>query len=232
LRGAPQRILACTVFTALPAAGAPAPLPSPEALHRIQSECLKAYPPDLLLDMTSGTMRALPESMERDASATFDVMSKNRDVTKGIFYPSLLQDILPALARHIRPGSKFLDLGSGDGRVVFLAGLLGAKAYGIEYEKNLVEISQKAGKSLEDLIDSKRIHLIQGDFFLQSWSDYDVIFYFDRGSSDRERLEGKIAAELRPEGRFLVSFEEAPFERLELDSQVPNVSIYRRVSPR
>lgn len=53
---------------------------------------------------------------------------------------------------RLRPGQRFVDLGAGDGRVVVLAGILGADAHGIEHNPEVfvqaVELTERALASL------------------------------------------------------------------------------------
>eukprot|EP00567_Pseudictyota_dubia_P001968 CAMPEP_0197468764 /NCGR_PEP_ID=MMETSP1175-20131217/66255_1 /TAXON_ID=1003142 /ORGANISM="Triceratium dubium, Strain CCMP147" /LENGTH=92 /DNA_ID=CAMNT_0043004883 /DNA_START=647 /DNA_END=921 /DNA_ORIENTATION=- len=88
---------------------------------------------------------------------------------------------------YITDGTNFLDLGSGDGRIVFLASALGANATGVEYDQKLVEQSRMALSSLsaasgsDPVIDASRTNIVHGDYFEMGFSDYDVLFYFGEG---------------------------------------------------
>ncbi len=132
------------------------------------------------------------------------------------------------LTRQVTPGKKFLDLGSGDGRVVFLANLLGADAYGIEYEKELVEASLKAQGALSDLVEPGRVHFLKGDFFEFPWSEYDVIFYFNLSSSDQVRVLRKLASEMRPDARLIVASAPTVLKGFEVVDQKGGVSVFRK----
>jgi SAM-dependent methyltransferase len=140
--------------TGCSAPGAPA-VPAeelPDAVARIERECLRAYPPELLARMTREKQESIPPEVDADPSAQPEFLDRDLAVAKGIFYPSYLEELLPAFQHYIKPGSRFLDLGSGDGRVVFLAGLLGADAVGIEWEPELVAVSQGAMEALGDML--------------------------------------------------------------------------------
>ncbi len=223
------------------ALGSPLPAAEPgatqAALDRIQRECLRAYPPELLAEMASGA-REIPAAVEADPEAQMQFLDKEIPLDKGLFYPVLLEDMLPAFERYLTPGDRFLDLGSGDGRVVFMASLLGAEGTGIEYDKKMVKISRRAGKALRDLVDLERVRIVRGDFFESSWSGYDVIFYFDLSSFAQDRVREKLRRELDPGAVLLVGFEQAPFPGLEreaaypsLEALHPNVTVYRRTVP-
>ena len=210
---------------------APLPAAEPEALPdvvaRIQRECLKAYPEEMLFEMASGAQE-IPSGVEADPKAQMTFLDKEIPRDKGLFYPSLLNELLPAFQRYVTSDVRFLDLGSGDGRIVFLA-------TGIEYDEELVEVSLRALEALEDVVDSQRVRIVQGDFFKSSWSDYDVIYYFDQGSFAQDRVREKLRRELDPGAVLLVGHEQAPFPGFELETAFPNlgatypdVKVYRR----
>ncbi len=163
-------------------------------------------------------------------------LDKEIPLDKGLFYPILLEDMLPAFERYVSGGTRFLDLGSGDGRVVFLANVLGADAVGIEYDQQMVKISRRAAKALKGLIDRKRTRIIRGDFFDSTWSGYGVIFFFDQSSFEPERVRRKLAREMDPGTVLIVGVEQAPFPGLELVErdrpQHPTITVYRQPAPR
>lgn len=199
---------------------------SEQEVQRIQLECLKAYPRDLLREMTEGNT-SLPAALKK---APDKVWGNLAPVTmkKGEFFPTVLQEILPMLSRQVTPGARFLDLGSGDGRVVFLANLLGADAYGIEYEKELVEASLKAQGGLSDLVEPRRVHFLKGDFFEFPWSEYDVIFYFNLSSSDQARVLRKLASEMKADAKLIVASSPAALEGFDVVDQGGGVSVFRK----
>jgi SAM-dependent methyltransferase len=157
-------------------------------------------------------------------------LDKELEVEKGLFYPTLLEEALPPLERYVKAGTRFLDLGSGDGRVVFLANVLGAHATGIEWESELVDVSLAAEAALADLVDPERIELLQGDFFEHSWAGYDVIFYFDTSSHEHARLRRKLREELGPQARLIVGHEIVPFEGFELEAEYESMKVFRQPS--
>ncbi len=207
------------------------PGPRQATLDRIQRECLRHYPPDLLAKMASGA-REIPTDVETNPEAQMQFLDKDIALDKGLFYPILLEDMLPAFERYVKPGARFLDLGSGDGRVVFLANVLGANAAGIEYDKQMVKISRRAGRALNGLVDSKRLRIKRGDFFQSAWSGYDVIFFFDLSSFEPERVRRKLRREMTPGALLIVGFEQAAFPGFELVEQDrlnrPTIKVYRQ----
>ena len=65
-----------------------------------------------------------------------------------------------------------IDLGSGDGRIVIAAARRGAQALGIEYNREMVKLSQK---NAEEEFLSDRASFVQGDIFESEFSQASVI---------------------------------------------------------
>jgi protein-L-isoaspartate O-methyltransferase len=87
----------------------------------------------------------------------------------------------------------FLDLGSGDGKVVLIASLF-TKAAGIEIDAELVRKSREMAKKL-----NLAARFIQGDFFSHSISKHDIIFInpdqqFSNGLEEKllKEMKGKL----------------------------------------
>ena len=206
------------------------------ALDTIQRTCLRAYPPELLRTMTAegeadaatGGTDEIPQSIDASPSDQQDFLTSTAELEKGLFYPIRLEDMLEAFEEYVKPGVRFLDLGSGDGRAVFLANVMGADATGIEYDPGMVAVSRKAMEALGETVDTERIHFIEGDFFKQPWSGYDVIFYFDLSSFEHHELRQKIARELDPGARLLVGHQQATFPGLALENRFKSVHVYRQ----
>jgi SAM-dependent methyltransferase len=176
------------------------------AVRRIQNVCFATYPPDMVRRMT-GIEGPVPQAIRDDPALQFKAFHAEDRRAKGLFYPSDLSDILPALAVEVHPGDRVLDLGSGDGRVVFLAALLGAEATGIEWDKEIHGLALRAREDLADLLPRERIHLRHGDFLKEPLERYDVLFYFDSGTFARSALFDKIGAEMRHGARLLLAHE-------------------------
>jgi len=75
----------------------------------------------------------------------------------------------------VTPADYLIDLGSGDGRTVITAARRGVRAHGIEYNPNMVKLSQenaaKAGVS-------DKATFVQGDIFKSDFSEATVITLF------------------------------------------------------
>ncbi|MFQ5876914.1 MAG: SAM-dependent methyltransferase, partial [Acidobacteriota bacterium] len=199
-------------------------------LRRIQNTCFSEYPPEMVRRM-SRTDGPLPEEIPRDPARRQKFLKTEETVERGLFYPSLLEDLLPSFEAILRPGARFLDLGSGDGRVVFLAALLGADATGIEYDRRLHRIARRSRARLEEILDTDRAVLRRGDFFDEDLGRYDVLFYFARGSFGEDRLLEKIRDEMRPDATLLISFPSGPPSGLSLIARYGDVHAYRLARP-
>jgi SAM-dependent methyltransferase len=197
----------------------------------IQNACFAEYPPDLLARMT-GRTGPVPDEVRSDPPLQIKYL-KTEDVTgKGLFYPSLLDDLLPALQAEVRPGRRLLDLGSGDGRVVFLAAYLGADATGIEFERELDHLARRASRRLAGRVPVERARFRRGDFLKEDFSKYDVLFYYAHGSYLEQPLLEKIAREMREDAVALISFKTPPTPGLEVAETYGDVRAYRRVRDR
>ncbi len=116
------------------------------------------------------------------------------DTEVGIYGVSIADNIYNLFKKiDLKKYKNFLDLGSGDGRVVLIASLF-TKATGIEYDKKLV----KKGIEIKNKL-KLRADFIQGDFLKQDLSKYDIIFInpdkgFHKGTEDKllEEIKGKL----------------------------------------
>lgn len=194
----------------------------------IQNVCFAAYPPDLLERMSERPDPPPPEVRE-DPGLQMKYLKTEEVVRKGLFYPSWLDELLPAFRAEVRPGLTFLDLGSGDGRVVFLAAVLGAQATGLEWDKEIHAVSLDALGRLAGTVPRDSVQLRRADFFKEDFSRYDRIFYFGRGSFAEGRLAAQIARELRPGALFLLAHGDADPPGLERVEEYGAVRVYRAV---
>ncbi|HEV8700100.1 MAG TPA: class I SAM-dependent methyltransferase [Candidatus Polarisedimenticolia bacterium] len=205
---------------AVAAVGADDAVPPPPRLadlaRRIQIVCFESYPERLLRRM-SGRRGPIPEEVRADPRLQVKYLKSEWVVRKGLFYPTWLDELLPALQSAVRPGARFLDLGSGDGRVVFLAAGMGARATGIEFNRGLYRLARTARARLDGLPGIDRAVLKRGDFFKEDFSDYDVFFYFGSGSSAEQALLAKLRREMRPDALLILAHIQGPvpgFERV------------------
>ncbi len=108
-------------------------------------------------------------------------------------------DFFKQIGLH-RYGS-FLDLGSGDGRVVLVASLFGVRAHGIEFDDELIDIGIK-GRTRLGFPEFSNTKFLQKDFMEHDLSMYDVIYISPDKPFFRTRLEKKLKNEFR--GKFIV----------------------------
>ena len=88
--------------------------------------------------------------------------------------PQALVDRMMAMAK-VTPKDYVIDLGSGDGRTVITAAKLGAKAHGIEFNPDMVELS-KRNAAKEGVGD--KATFVQGDIFESDFSQATVVTMF------------------------------------------------------
>jgi len=71
---------------------------------------------------------------------------------------------------QVTAGDTLVDLGSGDGKIAIAAAKRGARARGIEYNPDMVELSRRSAK--EQGVD---VEFVQGDIFKSNFADADVV---------------------------------------------------------
>lgn len=107
---------------------------------------------------------------------------------------------------NIIPGTKIIDLGSGDGAILIEAARSGAMATGVEMNPFLIPYSRwrarRAGVQ-------NRVTIIKGDISNFSIGHADVIFLYLLTKS-LVKLKAKLAAELKPGTRVVSNGFEIP----------------------
>lgn len=71
---------------------------------------------------------------------------------------------------QLQPGERHIDLGSGDGKIAIAAAKRGALAKGIEYNPDMVALSQRNAQKA-----GVKVELVQGDIFVSDFSNADVV---------------------------------------------------------
>lgn len=137
--------------------------------------------------------------------------------SKGFWNAAVTDEVYEAFKKiGLNKFSNFLDLGSGDGKVVLLASLFCKNAEGVEIDKFLhskaLEMQNKLG------LRNAKFH--NKDFFEHSLADYDVLFVspdvpFERGLEKKliKEMKGKLIhyghhfhpQSLRKEDSFLIN---------------------------
>ena len=119
----------------------------------------------------------------------FDLFFQNYE---GLFVFSRLDivfNVLKTLLKEdiIHTNEKFLETGSGDGRVVALASIMGFQAYGMELSNDMANISLEHLQKLQDQnLVSKETKIVQGDFLKNesyeklncTFKDIDIFFNY------------------------------------------------------
>jgi len=112
------------------------------------------------------------------------------DTEKGIYGTSGLDNIFRFFNEiELQSYRHFLDLGSGDGRVVLIASLF-TRATGIEYDAELSRIAE----GIRDRL-GLDCELIRGDYLEHGLSEYDVLFM------NPDHCFGKLDVKLKREMR-------------------------------
>ncbi|MCK4589023.1 MAG: class I SAM-dependent methyltransferase [Nanoarchaeota archaeon] len=113
-----------------------------------------------------------------------------RDTEKGIWGPADLDTCFKFFKKiKLQNFKNFLDLGSGDGRIVLLASLF-TNATGIEFDSDLHDIGIKINQKLH-----LNANLIKGDFLKHNLSNYDIIF-INPDNGFHKGLEDKLIKEM------------------------------------
>ena len=97
----------------------------------------------------------------------------------------------------VKKGDVFYDLGSGDGRVVFAAAALGAKATGVEINPTLWMWS-----ACRSVLGKSRANFILASFFDVNLRDADVVFVYTWPKTN-EKLQAKLERELKKGARII-----------------------------
>lgn len=110
------------------------------------------------------------------------------------FVPTRMELIKKVLlAAGVGKNKKFYELGSGDGRVVLQAAILGAESIGIEQSLLRVLYSKYRAKKLDSTV---KIRFYHDNVFNRSYQDADIVFVYllPKGVL---RLEDKLKKELK-----------------------------------
>lgn len=112
------------------------------------------------------------------------------------YYGSAPEDAVFRFFKKIKLKGSFLDLGSGDGKVVLIAALF-AKAKGIEIDEELVKDSDKMKKKL-----GLNAEFVKGNYLDHDFSSYDVLFL--NPDSHFPELEKKLRREMKKDAKLVV----------------------------
>ena len=118
------------------------------------------------------------------------------------------------IASLLSTGSKqkFLDIGSGPGKLCILLSLLTKhEFYGIEQRATLVNLANEMAQ--QHKID--RVHFRQGDFRSIDWNDYDVLFLYNPFQEHLSQSRaGRVNDEIELHRRFYFEYTESTYWKL------------------
>ncbi len=121
-----------------------------------------------------------------------------KDTGVGYWGISVADDLFELFKRiKLDKHKNFLDLGSGDGKVVMIASLF-TKATGIEADEELHNFAKEIKKKLKTM--AGKASLINENFYDHDISKYDVIFY--NPDQNPEKISPKFSKELK--GKLIV----------------------------
>jgi hypothetical protein len=112
--------------------------------------------------------------------------------------PAMVEKMLDVA--HVTPADFVMDLGSGDGRMVIAAAKRGARALGVEFNPDLVGLSQRAAES-EGV--AGKASFVQGDMYAADISKATVLSLFLL-TENLDKLRPKFLA-LPPGTRIVVN---------------------------
>jgi hypothetical protein len=125
-----------------------------------------------------------------------------RDTGVGYWGVTPLPELFDLFSRiRLKDCKSFMDLGSGDGRVVLLASLFGVHAHGIEYDPWLVNSSIFIRRRL-NLPSFANVKIREDNFMNHDLSKFDVVYTSPDKPFHRHGFEQKLLRELT--GRLVV----------------------------
>lgn len=118
-------------------------------------------------------------------------------LTKTPFYPSQLKKLDKLFNEKEIPidsSTNFIDIGSGDGRIMIWAAKKGALAHGIEYNPFL-SLLTRVKTALKGL--SKKVKVFNKDFKNHDYSNYNIVYMY-LFPEHMNILKDKLFKELKP----------------------------------
>ncbi len=130
----------------------------------------------------------------------------------GFFVPSRVQNVVRILDRLDFPkGTRFLDLGSGDGRAAILAAARGLKVAAVEADGHLISSASAVERQiLAQYPEVNPVEWVHGDYFDLSFRKFDVFFYFVYGTVHESFLRRKLRRESLTGSRIIIYYHHGP----------------------
>jgi hypothetical protein len=145
-----------------------------------------------------------------------------KETRLGLWGVSSIEDV-HKIFKKLRIKGKFLDLGSGDGKVVAIASLFTDNCTGIECDKELIDISDDFKAQL-----GYNAKFILGDYMQHKLDDFDWLFL--NPDHDLDKLEKKLLEELN--GKVIVYSNIYFFKHLKIEKELSLSGITVRVYTR
>jgi hypothetical protein len=142
-------------------------------------------------------LRATLDALYEDGYEHFHRFEQ--EVRRSVFHPFVpadYADVEGILRRHLAPGRRFLEWGSGSGVITIMADLLGFEAYGIELDGSLVDVA----RTLAERYRSKA-QFVAASFLPEGYH------YRDEGGGTRTGTLGSGPSGYLALGRSLEDFE-------------------------
>jgi SAM-dependent methyltransferase len=152
----------------------------------------------LMLPLLVCALVSMPSAAAAQQPFVPEVGQKGKDVIWVPTPPELVEKMLDMA--KVTPNDYVIDLGSGDGRNVIAAAKRGARARGVEFNPEMVSLSERLAKEAGV---SERATFVQGDMFEADFGDATVLALFLLPDNLR-RLEPKIRA-LKPGTRIVLN---------------------------
>jgi SAM-dependent methyltransferase len=115
-----------------------------------------------------------------------------RETSKGFWHPAIAKEAFLAFQKlGLSRYKRFLDLGSGDGRVVLIASLFVPRAEGVEIDPELHGIALGTANQLKS---NALFH--HGDLYSHDLSPYDILFLYPDTPLERG-MEQKLLKEMK-----------------------------------
>lgn len=175
--------------------------------------------------MKADALRRVRAAQLRTAFEGKDSEAVGRSTAGGLFVPSVLSDLEILFDRlPLTDCRRLADLGSGDGRVVLLAGLY-TEAVGLELDPGLVAAARARAMSLG----LGRAQFEAADFLAADLNRFDILFIYPDKPIDR--LAAKLGREFT--GRLVVYGPNFPAagltEEAAFDLPVNKARVFRRL---
>lgn len=154
----------------------------------------------------------LSEEEKNEWARTHGYDSLRQGATYGEVTPVGIQKLIEAPEVNAKPNEKFYDLGSGDGKVVMVAWLMGFPATGIELVEKRFDESCRALRDVEKLQrqagweSSSVMHFYRASFTEFSFADADILYMANWCFPDGVKQKIATAARQLKKGSRIIAF--------------------------